>query len=67
MGGYRLMKPISNSEIKRMIKQGGTSVNGVVITDPYKVIEYKEGDIIKYGKRTFFKIVEKKKGTKKKK
>lgn len=61
------MKLASNSEIKRMIKQGGTSINGVVVTDPYKVVEFKEGDIVKYGKRTFFRITEKKRGTKKKK
>lgn len=46
----------SGGEIKRMIEQGGVEVNDVRIKNPMATIEFKKGDIIKFGKRTFIKV-----------
>ena len=46
----------SASQIKRVIEQGGVEVNGKKITDPHEIIEFKSSDVIKFGKRTYFKI-----------
>ena len=50
----------SNSEIKRVISQGGFQVNEQKITDPNKILDLKDDDIIKYGKRQFGKVARKK-------
>lgn len=47
---------LSNSEIKRIIEQGGVEINHVKIADPNVLIDFVEGDIIKFGKRNFVKI-----------
>lgn len=46
----------SNSEVKRVIKQGGVEINGTRITDPNQKIEVKSGTTIKFGKREWRKI-----------
>ena len=43
----------SNSQIKRVIKQGGVSIDGKTITDPSQTLEVKGGEVIKFGKREF--------------
>jgi tyrosyl-tRNA synthetase len=47
----------SNSDRKRLIRDGAVSVNDTKMTDPHQPLELKPGDIIKYGKHTFKKIV----------
>ena len=46
----------SKSEAKRLIKQGGVKINKVVVKDPKKVVEVKEGMVIQVGKRKFAKL-----------
>jgi tyrosyl-tRNA synthetase len=46
----------SKAEARRLVEQGGFSVNDNKITDWQKEINLKEGDIIKAGKRKFLKI-----------
>lgn len=47
---------VSNSEIRRTIEQGGVSINGEKLENINASVDLKSGDIIKFGKRTFFKI-----------
>jgi tyrosyl-tRNA synthetase len=47
----------SLSEIKRIVEQGGVELNNEKVIEPGVVLEVKAGDIIKYGKRTYYKIV----------
>jgi len=47
----------SISDLKRNVEQGSFEVNGEKITDFNRVYEFKTGDIIKIGKRTFLEIV----------
>ncbi len=46
----------SKSEARRLIEQGGVSVDGEKVTDPNKVFDVKEAIKIKKGKKTFLKI-----------
>ena len=46
----------SSSQIRRVIKQGGVEINSKKVIQPDVVIDFKEGDLIKFGKRTYFKI-----------
>ncbi len=46
----------SSSQIKRNIEQGGVELNGEKITNPLQEIKVKSGDVIKYGKRKFYKV-----------
>ncbi len=46
----------SLSSIRRVIEQGGVEVNGNKITDPFLVINFDEGTIVKFGKRKFFEV-----------
>ena len=46
----------SNSEIRRLIKQGAVKVNGVSIEDINYMISCKQQSIIKIGKRKFLKV-----------
>lgn len=48
---------VSNSDIKRTLEQGGVEVGGKKILDPAEVLILKDGAIIKFGKRTFRKII----------
>lgn len=47
----------SKSEAKRLIQQGGVSLNGQKISDPFKEIHVTEEVILKVGKRKFAKIL----------
>lgn len=47
---------VSNSELKRIMTQGGVEIDGKKITNPQQEIEIKGGEIIKFGKRQFRKI-----------
>lgn len=51
-----LLDSVSSSEIKRTIQQGGVELNNVKITNVSKQITFKSNDIIKFGKRVFFKV-----------
>lgn len=46
----------SRSEAKRVIEQGGTALNDRIITNPNEIINPKDGDILRVGKRKFVKI-----------
>jgi tyrosyl-tRNA synthetase len=47
----------SSSEARRLIEQGGVSINGKRIDDPEIDLEIREEKIIKVGKRRFLKII----------
>jgi len=47
----------SNAEARRLIQQGGVTLDKQKITDAGLEIEPKSGDILKIGKRNFFEIV----------
>lgn len=47
----------SNAAIKRTISQGGVEVNGAKLTDPTAVVSPEQETVIKYGKRTFRRII----------
>lgn len=51
----------SNSQAKRLIAQGGVSIDGKVMTDPNEYVNFEEGKekILKVGKKIFLKITEK--------
>lgn len=46
----------SLSQIRRVVEQGGVEVNGKKIIEPNVQLEFKSGDIVKFGKRTVFKV-----------
>ena len=46
----------SKSEIKRLMRQGAVKINGEKITDFKTLIPARNGDVLKVGKRKFFKI-----------
>jgi len=46
----------SRSDAKRVIEQGGMAINDKIITDPNGVFTPKNGDVVRIGKRRFFKI-----------
>lgn len=46
----------SRSEARRLIQQGGVKLNGVVITDIHAKLRLSDGDILRIGKRRFFKV-----------
>ncbi len=45
----------SNSEIRRVMEQNGVEVNGIKVTDRFQQV--KSGDVIKFGKRDFIKVI----------
>lgn len=47
----------SGNEIKRIIEQGGAEVNEKKLVDPNEVVDFKKDDLIKFGKREFYKII----------
>lgn len=49
----------SNGEARRMIEQGGVTIDESKITDPKLVLQEKEEYIVKKGKKTFIKVVNK--------
>lgn len=50
---------ISGSDIRRLIEQGGVSVNGKKITHLKEKISFKDGDVLKIGKKKYFKLKKK--------
>lgn len=48
---------ISNSEVRRIIEQGGFELNSEKITDLDFLVNPKTGDAIKLGKRVFFRVL----------
>ena len=46
----------SNSHIKEVVKQGGVEVDRKKVTDFTQVIDFKEGSVIKFGKRAYYRI-----------
>jgi tyrosyl-tRNA synthetase len=46
----------TSSQIKRTIAQGGVTLNDQKITDINQILELKSEDILKFGKRKFYKI-----------
>ncbi len=46
----------SLSKIKRVIEQGGVEVNGNKITDPFLIINFDNGTVVKFGKRKFYEV-----------
>ncbi len=46
----------SKSEARRLISQGGVKINNVKHTDPKTPAPFENGDILKVGKRKFFKL-----------
>ncbi len=46
----------SKSEARRLAKQGAVEINGEAIKDVYEVLKLNSGDIIKIGKKNFFRI-----------
>ena len=59
-----LKKALKNSEsashIKRMVEQGGVEVNGKKVATTQIEIEFAPGTIVKFGKREYFRIGDKK-------
>jgi len=46
----------SNSQLRRVIEQGGVQLDGEKLTDPYQEIKIRSGSQLKVGKRNLFKI-----------
>jgi tyrosyl-tRNA synthetase len=46
----------SKAEGKRVIEQGGVALNDRIITDPNEIINLKDGDVFRVGKRRFVKV-----------
>ena len=47
----------SKSEARRLMKQGAVRLNDKKLLDPMKTYEFSEGDILKVGKRKFYKLM----------
>ncbi|HLD51169.1 tyrosine--tRNA ligase [candidate division WWE3 bacterium RIFOXYC1_FULL_40_10] len=63
MSIFEFLKNVTNgkesaSQIKRMIEQGGVELNGSKIIQPDIVTTFSAGDVVKFGKRKFYKICE---------
>jgi len=52
---------VSHAQIKRIIMQGGVEWNGERLTDPQQTLDIQGGGILKFGKRSYRKIVLKQK------
>ena len=46
----------SKSEARRLVQQGGVSVDDVKVTDPNAAVEIAESVIIKKGKKVYHKV-----------
>jgi len=67
MGGKKFVSPPeialksgvakSNSQAWRLVREGAVSVSGVVKKDPTEAIFIKGGEIVKVGKKKFFRVV----------
>lgn len=47
---------LSKSESKRLILQGGAKINEIPIQDPFAEVKVSDGDVLRVGKRRFFRI-----------
>lgn len=47
----------SNGEARRLVQQGGISIDGEKMTDPTVMVTVREGMVIKKGKKVFRKVV----------
>ncbi len=47
---------VSKSEARRLVAQGGFHINGGVLKDPNKIPSLKTGDVLRIGKRHFFRV-----------
>jgi len=47
----------SRGEARRLITQGGVSIDGEKITDPKSLVKVESGNVLKVGKRKFIKII----------
>ncbi len=47
----------SNSEARRLVRQGGVSINGQTVTDENAELELAGGEVLRVGKRRFARIV----------
>lgn len=47
----------SKGQARRLVTGGGVSISGDKITDPFKMISLRDGQILKVGKRKFIKII----------
>ncbi|NCN87749.1 MAG: tyrosine--tRNA ligase [Candidatus Pacebacteria bacterium] len=46
----------SNSQLRRVIEQGGVQLDGEKIQDPYIELNLTTGQVVKFGKRNYYKI-----------
>jgi len=46
----------SNTEIRRLFRDGAVKLNGTKVSDPMADLELKDGDAIQVGKRAWFRI-----------
>ncbi|WGS64149.1 tyrosine--tRNA ligase [Marinitoga aeolica] len=46
----------SRSEAKRLINQGAVKINDIKINDPFQLLEIKGDEVLRIGKRRFFKL-----------
>lgn len=49
----------SKSEARRLVQQGGVTLNNIKISDPMMIIKIEKDNILKVGKRKFLKIIKK--------
>lgn len=47
----------STSNIRRVVEQGGVEINGNKVTDPFLIVNFNEGTIVKFGKRKFYEVI----------
>lgn len=48
---------LTNSDARRLVQQGGVKIGGEKLTDPNGKLLLKDGDILKVGKRKFYKLL----------
>jgi len=51
-----IKKPMSRSEARRLVEQGGVAVDDVAMTDPRHVVTPLEGMVVRIGKKDFFRV-----------
>lgn len=49
--------PKSKSDARRLIAQNAVRLNRKTLTDPDEILVFKSGDVLKIGKRNFFKLI----------
>lgn len=47
---------LTNSDARRLVQQGGVKIGGKKLTDPNEKLLLRDGDILKVGKRKFYKL-----------